>query len=347
MREAMHRLQLRGPVNIRGRTELQLSDDRHPDTTMDWDLVLQLEGNRIGDVGPVHSLRGELSTRGRRDQHGVRGDGFVRLDSMHINDLQITSIRGPYAVRNDRLRLGRAHATSMIDSQVTGRSIEGRLFDGKIDISGDLVLSSASFDVGVTLQNGRLPTLLADLGQGRSELTGSFSGNLELEGILGTTDLLKGAGSAHVTGANLYQLPLLVQLLNLLRITPTEDVAFTNADVDFNIVEDQINFDDLKLWGDLVSLYGSGTMNWRQELDLTFNTRVSPKTTFSKILQPLGGPKYTLWDVDVHGPLGDPTVELRPLESVGQTFERLFPVKGPRNTQAPGDEDSELRKIFR
>jgi hypothetical protein len=118
--------------------------------------------------------------------------------------------------------------------------------------------------------------------------------------------------------------------LNLLRITPTEDVAFTDANVLLTIVEDQINFDDLKLWGDLVSLNGSGTMNWRQELDLTFNTRVSPKTVFSRIMRPLSGQKYTLWDVQVHGPINDPNVELQPLESVGQTLERIFPGFGPR-----------------
>ncbi len=350
MREAMHRLQLRGPVSIRGRTDTLLADADHPNASMDWDIVLQMEGNRIGDVGPVHSLRGELSIRGSRDDQGLRADGFVRLDSMHIDDLQLTSIRGPYSVRDDRLRLGGVSTGETRTNQPPAptASIQGRLFDGTIDLTGDMVLSAASFDVGITLQNGQVPTLLADVGQGRSELTGTFAGKLELEGILGTTDLLKGIGSAQVTGANLYQLPLLVQLLNLLRITPTEDVAFTDANVLFTIVEDQINFDDLKLWGDLVSLHGSGTMNWRQELDLAFSTRVSPKNAFAKILHPLGGQKYTLWDVDVRGPLGDPAVELRPLESVGQTLERIFPGMSPRsNTQTARGETSGTGRMFR
>ncbi len=350
MRAAMHQLQLLGPVSIRGRTDVLFADQHHANAAIDWDVVLQLEGNRIGDVGPVHSLRGEISTRGSRNQQGLQADGFVRLDSMHVNDLQITSIRGPYSIRDEQLHLG---ADSSISSSAphqtkSSHTIQGHLFDGTIELTGDVILSSASFDVGVSLQHGSVPTLLAEVGHGRSELTGTFTSDLELEGILGTTDLLKGTGSAQLAGANLYQLPLLVQLLNTLRITPTEDVAFTDANVTFTIVEDRINFDDLKLWGDLVSLHGSGTMNWRQELDLTFNTRVSPRNAFSRIMRPLRSQQYTLWDVDVHGPLSDPDVELRPLESVGQTLERIFPAISPRaNAAGTKEQSAGLGELFR
>ena len=192
-------------------------------------------------------------------------------------------------------------------------------------MSGEVELSSASFDVDVALAHGKVPTLLADLGQGRSELTGVISVKAAIEGILGTRDLLKGVGSARVSGANVYQLPLLVQLLNLLRITPTEDVAFTDADVDFTLIEDQMTFNDLKLWGDLVALQGAGTLDRRGELDLSFNTRVSPQNAFTSVFRPLRSQRYTLWTVDVRGPLSSPTVERSSLDGVGQTLERLFP----------------------
>ena len=119
--------------------------------------------------------------------------------------------------------------------------------------------------------------------------------------------------------------PLLVQLLNLLRITPTEDVAFTDADVDFTLIEDQMTFNDLKLWGDLVALQGAGTLDRRGELDLSFNTRVSPQNAFTSVFRPLRSQRYTLWTVDVRGPLSSPTVERSSLDGVGQTLERLFP----------------------
>jgi len=341
IREAMHRLQLRGPLSIRGETQMLLADERHPEPVVNWNLNLQLEGNRIGDVGPVHSVRGELKTQGRSDADGLRAMGNVLIDSMHIDHLQVTSVQGPFLVDGDRLQLGATSqvprtgdpnltsAATQLDSQAVTQTIGGRVFGGELEVVGEVILSSGKFDVVVAIERGQVPVLLADLGQGRSELTGTFNGRTHLQGFLGTTELLKGTGAAQVTGANLYQLPLLVQLLNLLRITPTEDVAFTDGNANFQIIENQITFNQLQLWGDLVALDGAGTLNRRRELDLSFNTRVSPQNTFNRLVRPLQMGKYTLLTVDVRGPVGSPTIQRRALDGVSETLEKLFPVMIP------------------
>ena len=333
MRNAMYQMQLRRPVSVRGSTEFLFADEQNLDPTVDWDLVLQLEGNRIGDVGPVHSMRGELSTRGRYDSTGLSADGEIRIDSIHVNDIQIVGIRGPYSIQDENLKLGTTAEFGPLDSVVKQtayvppavQKIRGKLFGGLAELSGDVVLSSGIFDVSLSLLGGRVPEMLGELGHGRTAMTGAMNGQAEMEGILGTTDLLKGVGSARVTGANLYQLPLLVQLLNLLRITPTEDVAFTDLDLDFTLMEKVVTFNDIKMWGDLVALQGGGTLDRRRQLDLTFNTRVSPQHGISRVLRPLRSKHYTLFTVDVTGPLAAPNIERRALDGVGQTLGRLAP----------------------
>jgi len=354
MREAVRRLQLRGPISVRGQTRLAMPDENHTEPAIQWDLGLQLEGNRIGDVGPVHSLRGGLTVKGRRDEQGIRAVGDVRLDSMHIYDLQVTQIRGPFSIEDDRLHLGRHSRQSQIrlanwekrkatdpdaaihlaswDRAVNEkdlppeRSIQGTLFDGMLKLDGKVILSSGYFDVAMAMQQAQVPTALADFGQGDNELTGTFSGKTRLQGNLGRTDLLKGSGKATLTGANLYQLPLIVQVLNLLRVTPTEDVAFTDGEIDFTIFGDTVTFNELQIWGDLVALHGGGTLDRRRELDLTFNTRVSPQNTFTQVFRPLRSQRYTLWTIDVKGPLHAPDIERRALDGVGETLVRLCPV---------------------
>jgi hypothetical protein len=331
MREAMRALQLRGPVSLRGQTRLALPDISHPEPAIQWDLLLQLEGNRIADVGPVHSLRGELSIKGVRDELGIRAGGDVRIDSLHVYDLQITGIRGPFSIDGDRLHLGGESTNRKIrpgtdkPAPPKAPSIRGRMFDGTIDLDGEVVLSSGYFDVGLAVRNGQLPTLLADLGHSDNELTGTFSGQTMLQGNLGTTDLLKGSGAARVTGANLYKLPLIVQVLNLLRVTPTEDVAFTDGQVEFTLFGDIMTFSDLRIWGDLVALHGGGTLDRRRELDLSFDTRVSPQNTFTQIFWPLRSERYTLWTIDVSGPLHSPDIQRRSFEGVGDALGILFP----------------------
>lgn len=339
MEEAVRRLQIRGPLSVRGSTRILLSDERHPEPTIDWDLLLQLEGNRIGDVGPVHSLRGELSVQGRRDEQALTAAGEVRIDSMHVYGLQIMGVRGPFTIVDDELTLGTfrervssiASAATLTDvPSVSPRTIRGQIFDGTLDLEGLVTLSSGDFDVQFAIREARVPTLLADLGHADRELIGTFAGQTHLEGRLGAPELLTGSGVASLSGTNLYKLPLLVQVLNQLRITPTEDVAFTDGEVEFTIDDDQLQFRQLQLWGDLVALHGYGTLNRRGDLDLTFNTRVSPQNVFTRAMGPLRHSRYTLWTIDVQGPFDNPTIERRALDGVGQTLERLFPALAPQ-----------------
>lgn len=342
VRESMRRLQLRGPISVRGKTRILLPDDSHLIPDIAWNLGLQLEGNRIGDVGPVHSLRGEIAVQGVHDKNGPRAVGQVRIDSMHVDDFQITAIEGPFSLDGDRLLLGSQSRDSLGrgDTPETTKSIEGKLFDGRISIDGNCVLTTGNFLVGLKMDSARVPTALADFGHSDNSLTGTFHGSTKLQGTLGRMDLLNGTGSARLNDANLYQLPFLVQVLNLLRVKPSEDVAFTDGNVDFALDGQTITFTDLQLWGDLVALQGGGTMDRLREVDLTFNTRVSPQNTFSQIVRPLRSKRYTLWTVDVRGPIHSPEIERRALDGVGQTLNRWFPAMA----DADRDDDTESRK---
>jgi hypothetical protein len=330
MRGAFQRLQLRGPLSIRGTTGMLLPNTQNPDPTIDWGLTIQLEGNRIGDVGPVHDLRGEIKVQGKRDGVAVNADGIVNIDSIHVNDKQITAVRGPFAIRDDRLLLGEtialaAKALPAGSPPQMISPIEGRMFGGVVSMSGEMLLSNANFDVQMRIRDGDVPTLLADLGESHSTTVGGFEGQVRLEGTVGIAHLLKGTGSAKLTNANLYQLPILVQVFNMLRIKPSEAVAFTDGEVRFAIYGEDVTFSQMQLWGDLIALHGTGTMSRNKEIDLSFNTRVSPQNGWSQLMRPFGENQYTLWTINVRGPLSDPTIERRTLNTVNETLERLFP----------------------
>ncbi|MCM2370071.1 hypothetical protein [Aporhodopirellula aestuarii] len=345
MRWAMHGLDLRGPLGLRGVTNILLPESDLESPAINWDLALQLEGNRIADVGPVHSLRGEIMVSGIKDGELLRAGGNLAIDSLHAYGLQVTSLRGPFSILGDEMRLGtlstgvdpitgrplyvtaESQLAAANDGVQTGRPtpIVGRMFGGQLDVSGTVALSTGDFDVGVSMANGQLATILAEMGQTRSGITGRFDMNSRLDGRLGDSDLLKGSGTARVSGANIYELPLLVQVLNLLRITPTEDVAFTDGETEFAIFGEDINFNRLSMWGDLVALDGSGTLSRLEHLDLSFNTKVSPQNLFSKVISPLRDNSYTFWTIEVDGPIGAPTIQRYALGGVSQTLESWFP----------------------
>lgn len=306
---ALRSLQLRDPVNIRGHSELVLPDMHHHEPIVDWDLILAMEGNRIAEGNQVHAIRGEVEVRGRRDENTLTADGMVRIDSMHVYDQQIIGIEGPFEIVNETLTLGARSAEGQVDEVV-----RGQLFDGEFGLDGKVKLSSGDFDVAMSLENASLMALLLDYGYTADGLTGGLSGTARLQGNLGTIELLKGDGTARMNGANLYELPLLIQVFNQLRISPSPKNAFTDAQMEFSLFADHVTMREVQLWGDLVSLYGGGTLNRRRELDLTFNSRVSPQNLFSRAIRPLKDSRYTLWTVDVTGPLNDPKIERRAFE---------------------------------
>lgn len=348
MRWAMRGLDLRGPLGLRGETNILLAENPSMSPAINWDLILQLEGNRIADVGPIHSLRGEVMIRGIKSGDLLRAGGQLAIDSLHAYGLQVTALRGPFSILGDELRLGtlsagvdpisgapvqNASQTSAGQLTATTHSADvsqqtpiiGKIFDGQLNVNGVVALSSGDFDVGVAMVNGQIATILAEMGQTRSGITGRFDMNTRLDGRLGDFDLLKGAGTARISGANIYELPLLVQVLNLLRITPTEDVAFTDAETEYSIFGADINFNRLSMWGDLVALDGSGTLSRLEHLDLSFNTKVSPQNMFSKVISPLRDNSYTFWTIEVDGPISAPTIQRHALGGVSRTLESWFP----------------------
>ncbi len=103
---AMRSLDLRGPLGVRGVTSILLAQNETDSPVINWDLAVQLEGNRIADVGPVHSLRGEIMVRGIKDGELLRAGGEIAVDSLHAYGLQVTALRGPFSILGEELRLG-------------------------------------------------------------------------------------------------------------------------------------------------------------------------------------------------------------------------------------------------
>lgn len=323
------RLQLRGPLGLRGTTSLLLPNDDFPQPESRFDLSIQMEGNRIGDVGPVRDLRGELAIRGQQNVDGVTADGTAQLDSMHYQGIQLTGVHGPFAIRGDQLLLGAINPA--LPQGENFQPVAGNVFGGQFTLSGTLGLATSQYDLFVSLADADVPALLSDFQQPNSDMTGRLSGEVQLEGAVGAAHLLKGVGQAQLSGANLYQMPQIVQLLTQLRVTPGEDVAFTDGKSQFTLSGDQIAFSQLQLWGDLVALHGSGTISRLRDLNLTFNTRVSPQNSWSRLIRPLDSQRYTLWTISVQGPIDAPTIERRTLDGVSETLERLFPGMGLDN----------------
>ncbi len=320
-------LQLYGPpVSIRGTANFAFPDFQHPDLDFDWDLRLQLEGNRIGDAGPVHDIRGEIQIAGMRVDQKTNATGSIRCDSLHVDNIQVTNVTGPILIRDDQLFIGQAvhDGRSEAIAKAT-QSMRGGLFGGIAELDGQMDLTSGRFDVNGRFDGIDFATLLRDLDQAAQHTQGTGRAVMRLKGLLGDYQTLSGQGSASLSDASLYELPAVVRLLNILSVKPNHDGDLSNCELKFRLDGEQLSFDDIRIWGDILVLRGSGTANLRQELDLRFETGVSPNNLWSRLLNPLKDQQYTLWTIDVTGTLANPVFDKRTLKQIEQALERLFP----------------------
>ncbi len=336
MREGMKALQLRGPIGVSGATRISLPDAMHVNPELDWDIALQLEGNRIAEVGPVHSMRGSVRVTGRQDDRGIFANGNIQIDSMHVYDLQLTNIEGPFSVANTMLYLGGpvrgtkpTNTAGLAIAQDPARSekkLRGNLFGGTIEMDGKVQLSTGDFDVVVSVEDALVPNILADFGQNGNDMSGRLQGRTRLFGKLGNVSMLRGKGWSMVRDATLYKLPLMDQVMELLRIKKPDEQdysALTDAELQFELFGETITFDQINVSGELIALKGYGKLDNRQELDVTFQTQVNPRNSLMGLLTL--GEQYTLWTIDVRGPLHALTYQRRALEGVEETLEMIFP----------------------
>lgn len=320
-------LQLYGPpVSLRGTANFAFPDQTHPDLDVDWDLRLQLEGNRIGDAGPVHDIRGEIQIAGQRVDQATFAGGHVHIDSMHIDNIQVVNVHGPIKIREDQLFIGQAVNDGQSERlAASASSMRGGLFGGIAEMDGQLDLTTGRFDVNGRFDEIDFATLLRDLQQSAQQTKGKGRAVMRLRGLLGDLQTLSGQGSASLTDATLYELPGVVRLLNILSVKPNEDGDLSNCELKFRLDGQQVLFDDIRIWGDILVLRGAGTANLRQELDLRFETGVSPNNLWSRLLNPLKDQQYTLWTIDVTGTVANPVFDKRALKQIEQALERLFP----------------------
>lgn len=249
---------------------------------------------------------------GTAEMQGHWRDGKVALDgTMHIQQGKVAD----KDVTNTRLRIEKSE-----DSNVAGiRNFEGEFYGGRVegfatiglDPGGKYAFNLAATDVD-------FERLLRDGFRLEHNIRGGrLRGTLGLRA--GGTDAkaVEASGYAYVTEANLYETPLVVRVLNILRLAPPERTAFQKARVLYFLRGKRLILGDLRLEGRAMNLYGAGTMESDGRLNLMFLTGQKDDDplipAFEELLE---GVRKQIVVVLVTGTLAEPQVEMRSLSAV-------------------------------
>lgn len=322
-RRVVSQLKLTGPVNLRGSFGLSQDALRGAPLKSRWDLAIALRRNAV-DIGVTLSeLHGEVRLTGAFDGRRLWSRGELSLDSLNYGTIQLTHVRGPLWIDNDRVLLG-IWAQRQIDPDAAPRRVTARLYGGEVAGDGWATLAEPRrFALQASLRGADVRRFALEGLPGEQELNGTLAGDLELRGGRGAHSLA-GSGNIRLRDADLYELPLVVQLLKVLRVRLPDKTAFTQSNMYFRIDGEHVYFDKLDLLGDAVSLYGKGEVNFNHELQLTFHSVVGRNDLPIPLLRNLvGKASQQLMQVHVRGTLEDPRVINEPLPVVNQALQQL------------------------
>ena len=274
LQQVMARLQPRGAFAL---YESTISFEKRPDAvrlTSEWDVNLDCHQVTLGGGLPLANITGGIRFMGRSDEKGPRTAGELAIHSMTFKDLQFTSVRGPIWADPSVCLFGQSAAgpQNQTPRPITADAYGGSL-TANIRINHE---TTPTFRAEFALGGADLARFATERLGGPKDLTGTVSGKLAIEGIGNSMQTLIGGGDLHVVNANIYELPVLVSTLNVLKNRSPNTTAFNRCDMQFRVQGDKVLFEQLQLLGDAVSLYGRGEAAFDRQINMVFHGLAGP-----------------------------------------------------------------------
>jgi len=321
IRPVLKNLELTGPLSIAGGFYVSSQEGAlRPEAG--WNLHIDIEnGSMQTGASKLQGIHGGLQVAGQTTPDGFTCRGETSIDSIIAQNLQFTSVRGPFWCDQNRLLLG---AWSTTKPGETAREMVAGLAGGKVKIAAEVLLQNHyPFKANSNIDGVDLAQL-ARVSLPVGPVAGKAYGTIELTGDQKGQHTLRGKGSVEVREAQLGEMPVVHELSQ--RIDGPKQSVFDTAQIDFLIQGAHTYIPRLDFTGNAITLRGRGEMNYRRELDIYFSTRVGRDNIYVPVITPvLGLASEQLFLIHLTGNINKPVVERLPLPAIGDTLNQLIP----------------------
>lgn len=297
-----------------------------------WDMRLDVEQGSLAAGFEITSMHGGMRLVGSSDGTAWQARGDVLVDSAIWRGMQLRQVQGPLVMDSRGVRFG-GFAVDAAGGQA--RRMTARLAEGALAMDGG-VASDGSFRIVAALQDASLERLAADLSGASTAYRGTLDGNIELTGVRAARHSLSGRGQLRLQNADLYELPLIVALLKVLRVKAPDRNAFKSSLVDFRIEGPHAYLDTVELAGDAVSLVGNGEIDFDSNVHLTFRSIMGDSEAHLPVMKRmLGGASGQFMLIHVDGTLAAPEMTSEAFPSLNALVQRFQSqgIMGPEGRQ--------------
>ncbi len=315
------------------------------DATMAWNLNFAMNNAKMLVGLPIENVFGEVSLIGTYDGRRAECKGAVSLDSLTIYEAQVTNVRGPIWLDNDRVAAGVLADPAGVASAANNTSpLAANAQEAKQSLTGEIYGGVAKFDAQMandkrgrfyfqsTVAGCDIQQAAADFASEVEDVQGHGFVAMRMGGNFADLHSYKGDGTVQLRDAKLYKLPKILTLLKTLNVGRTDRTAFDSSNVNFSINGSDIDFDRIELVGDAISLIGNGRANLDQDIALNFYSIVGRNRIRIPVLNELyhAGSQRILW-ITVDGTISDPKMSRQVLPQLNDSIRQLFQPVQPRD----------------
>jgi hypothetical protein len=246
----------------------------------------------------------------------------LEIDSATFLDVQFTDIRGPLWIDEAVCLLGRE---ACLQQQKSPRRLSAKLYDGQLVADARIIFDGRpSYHMEASLTTANLTRMVTERFGGQRDLGGTLSAILSLQGSGHSEHTLTGKGEIQIRNANIYELPLLVGLLKVLRSRTPDTTAFNQSDMKFRLQGRHIYLDQIDFLGDAVSLYGKGYSNFDQQLKLIFYGTLGRNDYQIPLLKNfVARTNESIMQMYVDGTLAEPHVQTQAFPGINKLLQQI------------------------
>ena len=320
LQQAISAVDLRGLLSLAGSLDIH-STAGSPAAS--WDMQLDVEQGSL-DVGtPIEHVHGGIRLRGQSDKNSWQTFGDMAIDSAMWRGMQLTAVQGPIAMDASGVRFGATAARA--GEQGAPRRVSARVAGGTLLLDGSVAAGDpGGFAVAASLGHADLERLAGDTLSSAHPYRGRVFSTVEVSGSRGGAHSLAGRGQVRLRDADIYELPLVVAMLKMLRVKAPDLNAFGSSIVDFRIEGPRAYLDNIELSGDAISLVGNGEIDFDSNVHMTFRSIMGDSATqLPAMKRVLGGASGQFMLIHVDGTLPHPEMTSEAFPTLAAAIQKL------------------------
>jgi hypothetical protein len=261
---------------------------------------------------PMAEVKGKVDLVGAvRGERLAELSGAVAVESMKVTGREARDVRAQLSKPAGDPDL---HVKGL-RGEIAGGAVAGEVRVGMPDAG------PARYAVSMVLRNADVREVAGD-----PAMNGTFTGSVELEGISDDPGSRIGRGDVLATGKDMYQVPLLMGLLQITNLSLPFTSPFSQAQAQYILQGNQMTFENIELRSASIVMRGAGSINFDDKrVRLTFNTDSPTHWINVPIVRDfLQTAKKELFQITVRGTVQEPKVSASAFHTVTTTVDEVL-----------------------